>query len=281
MTQRKQPVLLAVYAHPDDEILGAGGTLALAAERGATVAIVVATRGEAGEIQRPGTATPETLPEVREEEMRCSARTLGISELIFLDYRDSGMPGTLENEHPDAFVNAEASDVQQRLAAIIERLCPDVIITFEPFGGYGHPDHQAINRHTLAALNSLDLSHGSTPRVFYHLLPRSLFKEMKRRVAAHGGDTSGYDEMIEDAAGDRWPDDQIHATIDVSSAIDKKWDAWNCHRTQFGPSSRFRRLPDDEMKKLLSTEYFALARPLPGPDTHLTNLFAPIDSTST
>lgn len=280
MTHRKQPVLLAVYAHPDDEILGAGGTLALAAERDATVAIVVATRGEAGEIQRPGTATPETLPEVREEEMRCSARTLGVSELIFLDYRDSGMPGTPENEHPDAFVNAEASDVQQRLAAIVERLCPDVIITFEPFGGYGHPDHQAINRHTLAALNSLALSQTSAPRVFYHLLPRILFEEMKRRVAARGGDTSGYDEMIEDAAAERWPDDEIHATIDVSSTIDKKWNAWNCHRTQFGPSSRFRRLPDDEMKELLSTEYFALARPTPEPGTHLADLFAPIDDST-
>lgn len=271
-------VVLAIYAHPDDEILGAGGTLAQAAESGSYVAIVVATRGEAGEIQRPGTATPETLPQVREQEMRCSAQTPGISELIFLDYRDSGMPDSPDNEHPDAFVNADASEVQEQLAAIIERLKPDAIITFEPFGGYGHPDHQAINRHTLAALDALDGSLGYSPRVFYHLLPRSLFKEIKQRVDARGGDTSGYDEMIEEAANERWPDDKIHATIDVSSTIGKKWDAWNCHRTQFGPSSRFRRLPDEEMKELLSTEYFALAHPTPEPDTHLTDLFAPLNN---
>lgn len=277
MIARDQPVLLAIYAHPDDEILGAGGTLALAAECGVHVALVVATRGEAGEIQRPGTATPETLPQVREQEMRCSARTLGISELIFLDYRDSGMPGTPENEHPDAFINAEVVEVRARLAEIIEHLNPDVIITFEPFGGYGHPDHKAINRHTLAALDNLSGSLQSLPRVFYHLLPRSLFEEMKRRVAARGGDTGGYDEMIEDAAAERWPDDQIHAIVDISSTIDKKWGAWNCHRTQFGPGSRFRRLPDDEMKELLSTEYFALARPAPTPNTHLTDLFAPLE----
>lgn len=277
---RDRRVLLAIYAHPDDEILGAGGTLALAAEGGAYVAIVVATRGEAGEIQRPGTATPETLPQVREQEMRCSARALGVSELIFLDYRDSGMPGTPENEHPDAFANANPSEVRQQLAAIIKRLKPDVIITFEPFGGYGHPDHKAINRHTLAALDALAGSRETSPRVFYHLLPRSLFKEMKQRVAARGGDTSGYDEMIEEAASERWPDNKIHAIVDVSSTIDKKWDAWNCHRTQFGPSSRFRRLPDAEMKELLSNEYFALARPTPEPDTHLTTLFGALDKPS-
>lgn len=273
-------VLLAIYAHPDDEILGAGGSLAMAAASGAFVAIVVATRGEAGEIQRPGTATPETLPHVREQEMRCSARALGVSELIFLDYRDSGMPGTPENNHPDAFANADASKVQEQLEAIIDGLQPDVIITFEPFGGYGHPDHKAINRHTLAALDTVNGPQGETPRLFYHLLPRALFKEMKRRVQARGGDTSGYDEMIEDATEERWPDDQIHATIDVSPAIEEKWNAWHCHRTQFGPNSRFRRLPDDEMKELLSTEYFALARPTPGPNTHLTDLFAPLDNSS-
>ena len=276
--------LLAVYAHPDDEVLGAGGALAMAAASGVRVAIVVATRGEAGEIQRPGTATPETLPQVREQEMRCSAQALGVSELVFLDYRDSGVEGAPDNEHPDALVNARPAQIQQQLVAIIRRLRPQAAITFEPYGGYGHPDHKAIHNHTLAALDAANDPRRfpelgavwRTPRLFYHLLPRAIFREIRRRVAARGGDTADYDEMLAALPPDAWPEDQIHVAVDVSSHVEQKWTAWNCHRTQFGPNSRFRRLPDAEMKEILSTEYFALARPTPAPDTMLANLFAPL-----
>lgn len=264
-----QPTLLAIYAHPDDEVLGAGGSLAAAAKAGMRVGIVVATRGEAGEIQRPGTATPETLSQVREQEMRCSAHALGVSELIFLDYRDSGMEGTADNDHPNAFINADAVRVQGELATIIRRLRPQVVITFEPYGGYGHPDHRAINRHTLTALQlAADPDFRpevgavwQTPRVFYHLLPRSLFRKIRDRVADLGGDTSDYDDLLAEPAAEAWPEDQIHAVVDVSNTIEQKWTAWHCHRTQFGPNSRFRRLPDVAMKQILSTEYFALAHP--------------------
>ena len=281
---RDSSALLAIYAHPDDEVLGAGGTLAMAAGRGAHVAIVIATRGEAGEIQRPGTATPETLPQVREEEMRCSARALGADELIFLDYRDSGMEGTEDNQHPDALINARPEDVVGQLARIIRRLQPDVVLTFEPYGGYGHPDHRAINRFTLVAMKAAAdparfPSEGDVwdvPRLFYHLLPRSLFREIRDRVAARGGETRDYDDMLQQARPEAWPEDQIHAVVDVSGYLDQKWAAWNCHRTQFGPNSRFRRLPDEEMKELLSTEHFALARPAPNANTRLDDLFAPL-----
>lgn len=273
--------LLAIYAHPDDEILGAGGTLAAAVEAGVRVGIVVATRGEAGEIQRPGTATPETLPQVREEEMRCSARALGASELIFLDYRDSGMQGSADNDHPDAFIKADPQHVRSRLVAIIRRLRPQVVITFEPFGGYGHPDHRAIHGHTVVALQAaadpdclpeLGLA-WNTPRLFYHLLPPLIFRTMRDRMVELGGDTSGYDEMISERPTEAWPEDQIHAIVDVSQQIEKKWAAWHCHRTQFGPNSRFRRLPDAEMKRILSTEYFAMARPIPADGLVLAGLF--------
>ena len=273
--------LLAIYAHPDDEVLGAGGTLALAAAKGTRVAIVVATRGEAGEIQRPGTATRETLAQVREEEMRCSARSLGASDLIFLDYRDSGMEGTPDNDHAAALVNAPAAAVQRELVTIVRSLRPDVVITFEPYGGYGHPDHMAIHRHTVAAL---DLAADSqyqpqlgevwtAPRLYFPLLPRAIFREIRRRIAAKGGETADFDEMLAQLPAEAWPEDEIHVTIDVYAAVDQKWAAWNCHRTQFGPSSRFRRLPDAEMKEILSTEYFAMARPAPRPGTVLTDLF--------
>lgn len=284
MPQRRS--LLAIFAHPDDEVLGSGGTLARYAAEEVRVALVVATRGEAGEIQRPGTATPETLPQVREQEMRCSAQALGISELIFLDHRDSGMAGTPENEHPQAFINAPAEAVVERLTGIIRRLQPQVMVTFEPYGGYGHPDHIAVHRRTLAAFEAA--ADGSrypaqgpawqTQRLFYPILPVSLFVEMKRRVAARGGDVSGYDEIIErQSAEETWPDDEIHVEMDVQAFVDRKWEAWNCHRTQFGPDSRFRRLPDEEMKELLSREHFAQARPVPGGGRQVDHLFAGLD----
>lgn len=276
----KPTTLLAIYAHPDDEVLGAGGALAKAAAQGVHVAIVVATRGEAGEIQRPGAATPETLSAVREQEMRCSAQALGASELIFLDYRDSGMAGSPDNENPAAFINAEPTDVLQQLVPIICRLRPEAVITFEPYGGYGHPDHIAVHHHTLAALAAAAdpqaLEEGAEPwrtsRVYYHLLPRAIFREIRRRVAAAGGETADYDEMLAQLPAEAWPEDQIHVTVDVSQYVEQKWAAWNCHRTQFGPNSRFRRLPDSDMKEILSTEYFAMVRPEPAPGVMLADL---------
>lgn len=282
----QQRTLLGLYAHPDDEILGPGGTLAFYAQQGARVSLVVATRGEAGEIQRPGTATPETLPQVREHETRCSADALGISDLIFLGYRDSGMAGTVDNDHPDAFSNAPAEEVVCRLVAVIRRLRPDIILTFDPHGGYGHPDHVAIHRHAVAAFDAAGdpsrFPEQGDPwrprRLFYSVLPTALFRQMKERVAARGGDLDGFDELIErrqKQQGD-WPDAYINAVVDVSDAIEAKWAAWHCHRTQFGPTSRFRRLPEDEMKRLLRSEYFILGRPTPPPDLHLTDLFQPL-----
>ena len=270
MTQRRS--LLAIYAHPDDEILGPGGTLARYAALGADVALVTATRGEAGEIQRAGTATPATLAEVRQQELICSAAELGIKEVIILNYRDSGMAGSADNEHPRAFVNVPAEVVVGRLVRIIRQLRPQVLLTFEPYGAYGHPDHIAVSRHTIAAFHAAgdpqrypEQGEPWQPeRLFYPILPASLIREIKARVAARGGDTSGYDEIVEGREqSEVWEGDEIHAILDVGEYVDRKWAAWECHQTQFGPNSRFRRLPEDEMKELLSREYFTLAIPEP------------------
>ena len=115
-------ILLAVFAHPDDEAFGTGGTLARYAGEGVRVALVCATRGEVGGIADPSLATRETLGQVRETELRCAAQALGISDVIFLGYRDSGMAGTPENEDPRAFVNIAAEEVVAQLMGIIRRL---------------------------------------------------------------------------------------------------------------------------------------------------------------
>jgi N-acetyl-1-D-myo-inositol-2-amino-2-deoxy-alpha-D-glucopyranoside deacetylase len=272
--------LLAIFAHPDDEAFGTGGTISRYAAEGVKTYLVCATRGEAGEISDPSLATPDTLGHVREGELRCAAETMGVAELIFLDYRDSGMAGSPENQNPRAFINAPADEVIAQLVAIIRRLRPPVITTFEPNGGYGHPDHIAIHRHTVAAFHAAaqpdfrpDLGHPwQASRLFYTAIPRSFFIEMRRQLEALGKDVGELDRFDDPSVG--WPDEQIHVRLDVSSTVNSKWEALNCHRTQFGPGNLFRRLPEEQVKALMSVEHYALAWPEPQPGLCLSGLFA-------
>jgi len=273
------PTLLAIFAHPDDEAFGTGGSLARYAASGAQVALICATRGEVGEISDPSFATPETLGEVRESELRCAAETMGVRELVFLDYRDSGMIGTPENQDPRAFINAPAAEVVQSLVSAIRRIRPDVVVTFEPNGGYGHPDHIAIHKHTVAAFhlaadpayraaNALEQPWQAS-RLFYTALPRSFFLEMRDQLLAAGEDVEQFSSFEERG----WPDEQVTVTLDVSATVDDKWLALNCHRTQFGPKNLFRRLPEPTVKRLMSREHFALAWPVPPPGFKMADLF--------
>src|SRR4051812_41971645 len=132
--------LLACYAHPDDE-QGVSGTMAKAVQDGYRVGILMTTRGEEGEIADPALATAENLGEVREGEMRCAAAALGIPDenVFFVDYRDSGMQGTAPNQNPAASMNADEEEAVGRLVRVIREFRPAVLLTFDAFGGYGHP----------------------------------------------------------------------------------------------------------------------------------------------
>jgi N-acetyl-1-D-myo-inositol-2-amino-2-deoxy-alpha-D-glucopyranoside deacetylase len=272
--------LMAIYAHPDDEAFGTGGTISRYASEGVKVYLVSATRGEVGEISDPSLATPETLGCVREDELRCAAETMGVTQLVFLDYRDSGMAGTPENQDPRAFVNAQAEEVVPLLVSLIRSLRPEVIVTFEPNGGYGHPDHIAIHKHTVAAFRAAadptcSPELGTTwqaKRLFYTAIPHSFFEDMRQQMTDLGLDTQ--DLVNLDDPSLRWPDEAINVHLDVSHSVELKWQALQCHRTQFGPGNLFRRLPEERVKKLMSKEYFALAWPEPGPGLQLPDLFA-------
>lgn len=277
----REPItIVGFFAHPDDEILGPGGTLAQAAAAGARVVLVYTTRGEAGEIAAPELASKETLGQVREAEMRCAANALGVSELHFLDYRDSGMAGSAENQHPQAYINAPAGEVIPQLVTIIRQYQPQVVLTFEPFGGYGHPDHIAIHQQTVAAFHAAGdptAYPASGPawqpqRLFYPLLPIFIFEALRDRIAARGGDVSRFE--LDERRKKGWPDDQIHVFCDIGGHVAAKFAAWNCHRTQFGPGSRFRALPEEEMMQLLGREYFAQAWPIPPHNLRSTSLLA-------
>jgi len=275
--------LLAVFAHPDDEAFGSGGTLARYAAEGVHIMLVCATRGEVGEISDPALATPETLGNVREAELRNAAQVLGLTDVRFLGYRDSGMAGTDNNQHPDAFVNTAAEPVVAQLVRLIRLLQPQVVLTFDPHGGYGHPDHIAIHQHTVAAVHAAgdaqrypgQGSPWQVARLFYPVFTRGMLYKMRDLLVAANVDTSQFDRLAESDIG--WPDDQVHAVLDVKSVVDVKWSALHAHRTQFGPNNPFRQLPEELAKQLMSREHFALAWPEPEPGLQLDDLFAGVE----
>jgi N-acetyl-1-D-myo-inositol-2-amino-2-deoxy-alpha-D-glucopyranoside deacetylase len=269
--------ILATFAHPDDETFTIGGTLAHFARRGIASTLVCATRGEAGEISDPSLATRENLGAVREVEMRCAAAALGVRDLIFLDYRDSGMAGTSENEDPRAFVNADERAVVARLVEIIRQQRPDVVITFDPKGGYGHPDHIAIHNWTVAAVRAA--ADGAeyagmgelwqVPRFYYAVVPRSFFQNMQEMLAAKGVDTAEWEPFSQRA----WPDEDVHLTLDITDGFAAKQRAFECHRTQLGADNPFSQLNEAEMRQLMGREYFVLAQPSAADAQALRGLF--------
>ncbi len=185
--------LLAIFAHPDDETFGVGGTMAHYRDRGVPVTMVCATRGEVGEIA-PGTdATPETLGRFREQELRDACAILGVSDVRFLDFRDSGMAGTPENDDPRCLHRAEPERVIEPLVHVIREVRPDVIATWDASGGYGHPDHIAVHHHATAAFHAAaDAARYPSagdgwrvPALFYNAIPveefMNLFEEARKR----------------------------------------------------------------------------------------------------
>ena len=260
--------LLALYAHPDDEAL-CGGTLSRYAEAGGEVRLICATRGELGEISDPALATVETLPQVREQELRTAAEIMGISPPEFLDYRDSGMAGWEQNNDPRAYVQQPDDVVVARLATTLREFQPQAIVTFDPTGGYGHPDHLAIHKHahaavTLAADAHADLA-GDPWRVsaiWYGVFPRSFFLKFRERLVEIGADTSELDRFEEMGLGFR--DEDVSRVIDVSDRMDLKFAATYAHRTQFGGDDFFMRAGEEYMREAMSREYFALGYQAPG-----------------
>lgn len=146
-----QRTLIFVGGHPDDETFGLGGTLAQYADAGVRVYYVSATRGEVGMIAPELLRGGVTPGDVRWAELECAARILGLAGVIHLGYRDSGMPGSADNQHPQALAAAPLKQVTGRLVKIFRELKPEVVITFDPIGGYRHPDHIAIHKATVEA----------------------------------------------------------------------------------------------------------------------------------
>src|SRR6266699_1237855 len=265
--------LLGVFAHPDDEGMVSGALLQYSTS-GLETGLIYATRGEVGEIASPSLATPETLGEVREGEMRAAADILGVHDLWFLGYRDSGMAGTPENEDPGAFINARAAEVVGKLVEIIRQFRPQVLITFDESGGYGHPDHIAIYRYTTSAFHAaaddvqypeLGPAH-AVSKLYYGAFPRRIVQSMAEWMRSQHYEGS-FRNLDPDKLG--IPDELISVWLDVESWRETKDSSWSKHRTQAG-SARFReQLPEERQRRWRKYEWFQLAasrvgRDLPG-----------------
>jgi LmbE family N-acetylglucosaminyl deacetylase len=243
MMAEGQKVLLAVLAHPDDESFGMGGTLAYYARQGVQVYLVCATRGEVGEVDPQYLEGFHSIAERRESELRCAAGILGLAGVTFLDHRDSGMPGAPDNDHPDALAAASLGEVAARVAHQIRRLKPQVILTFDPIGGYKHPDHIAIQRattqaFTLAADPNFEdgLPMFQAQKLYYHVIPKGFLRLAVRLLKLFGRDPRhfGRNGDIDIQALVEEGDFPVHAEVDIRSVREAKEAAGACHASQQG-----------------------------------------------
>ena len=261
--------VMGAFAHPDDEGFGSGGTLAMLADLGASITLVCATNGDVGEISDPALATPQTLAQVRQEEMRQAASVTGAADVRFLGYRDSGMAGTEDNDHPDSLYQAQADQVVSRLVAIIREVRPDVVITHDPTGAYGHPDHVATYTHVTQAFSLAGDGAAHSPQpdsvdqpkatrlLYYACFPRSVMRRMWQEMRDAGVTPPFASQEQEDSLGS--PDEDVTTVVNVGAYVDTKIASLACHRTQMDPNGPFAQLPEEVMRKIMSTEYFTLA----------------------
>ncbi len=270
---------LACFAHPDDETFSCAGVMTLNHRRGIHNTLICATRGEAGEIADPSLATRENLGVVRAQELAEAGAKVGLDALHFLGFRDSGMAGTPENHLPGAYMQASAHSVVMRLVRFMREIRPHVVVTFDPNGGYGHPDHIAIHNHTRQAFHAAadpayhpDLGEPwQAARLFYPALNRDTFQAIADELKAQGEEPPEWG-LGEEEEG-FWPQQPVHAKIDIRDVFDQKMAALTSHRTQLGPNHPFMRVSRAFLREHLGEEWFEMAWPERKPNVPLTDLF--------
>jgi LmbE family N-acetylglucosaminyl deacetylase len=268
---------MAVHAHPDDEATGTGGVLARYASEGVQTVLVTCTDGACGDGPggvKPGEPghDPAAVVAVRQRELEESCAVLRVSHLEQLGYADSGMMGWATNDAPGSFWRTPVPDAAARLAELIERYEPDVVVTYDENGFYGHPDHIQAHRVTMAAVAQA----GVPAKVYWTTAPRSGIERMVRLMqeqAAERGDTD-VNPAAEDEAQELeelgLPDEEISTWVDTSQFADQKYDALAAHASQ-GDNIFFLQMGRDRFAELMGVETFVRVQdhtqaPLPEDD---------------
>ncbi len=252
-----RPTLMALFAHPDDESFATGGTLARYAHSGVRVILATATRGEAGIVHEEGLHLAADMGQVREAELRCACRAMGIETLRLLGYRDSGMAGDPQNQHPNAFCGAAAEQVVGQILELFREFQPQVVLTFGPTGGYGHPDHLAIHRHTVAAWERAGELTNPPRKLYYTAVSIQTFIRIRRAMFEAGLITEMPSE--EEIARRGTPEDRVTTTIDIRDYLEHKVQALRCHRTQLPPNHPWLNMPPEFRRQHMGSEFFTLA----------------------
>jgi LmbE family N-acetylglucosaminyl deacetylase len=257
--------LVVFHAHPDDEAVATGGTMALAAAAGHRVVLVVATRGERGEVAEGYLEPGEELWQRRVDETHAAAAVLGASRVEFLGYADSGMVDTPTNDEPDCFWQADVEEAAHRLAAILEEEGADVLTAYDENGVYGHPDHVQVHRVGVRAA-----ALAGTPKVYLNTVDKDFFEQSMADIVASGAempedfDPEGLDLGV--------PSDQITTTVDVRDVLDLKRKAMGSHGSQISEASFFLAMHPDMFRAFFGQEWYILVGAPPG--TVETDLFA-------
>jgi LmbE family N-acetylglucosaminyl deacetylase len=256
--------LVTFHAHPDDEAIATGGTMARAAAEGARVVLVVATGGELGEVAPGVLAAGEDLATRRALEQARAGAALGVARIEFLGYLDSGMAGEDTNTAPGAFAAAPVAEAAERLAKILREEDADVLTIYDENGNYGHPDHIQVHHVGIAAAEL-----AGTPRVYEATVNRDHLLDLMRNRADEMPEVEGAPDPDDFDIG--VPAHRITATVDVGDFVDQKRAAMQAHASQIPEDSFFLQLPLDAFKAAFGFEWYI--RRTPAPDRHETWLF--------
>jgi len=257
--------ILLVHAHPDDETINNGATMALYAALGAQVTLITCTRGEEGEVLTPelthlASSQSDALGEHREIELANAMKALGVTDFRFLaegegKYRDSGMMGTEPNNRPDVFWQADFEEASDYLVKVIEEVKPHILITYDEIGGYGHPDH--IQAHRIA-MRASEKSKWQIQKIYWNTMPKSVLAESMAKMKELGSDFFGADNV--DDLPFAKEDSFVTSLIDGNSYVDAKMAAMKAHHTQIALDGPFFALSNNLGLQVWGHEYYTLVK---------------------
>ena len=263
-----QPRLLLVHAHPDDESINNGATMAAYVARGAQVTLVTCTRGEEGEILVPELAhlasdKDDGLGAHREIELAAAMKELGVTDFRFLgspekSWRDSGMIGTPQNSRPDVFWNCELDEAARELEKVIHEIKPHVLITYDENGGYGHPDHIKAHQVAMRAAELAGENGWNIQKIYWNTIPVSVIEEGIEAMKGTGTDFFGV-EKAEDfpfAA----PDHLVTTVFNGDEFVNRKMAAMKAHPTQIAVDGPFFALSDNLGFRVWGREFYRLVK---------------------